>query len=113
MNISQEFNALVQSDLSCAGAEAAAGVVTWFATVSLAHFGIGIAVSAFVLFRGYSVAWLWAGMAGILMKEVAGDIPNSGFSALVIVDSVWDLLCYLVGFFVQWGLMASDEEATE
>lgn len=108
--IGQEFGALLHSDLSCAGAEAVSGALGWWLTVSLAHFGIGVAVSSFVLFRRLSVGWLWAGTAGILLKEIAGDIPNSGFQAIVILDSLWDLACYLVGFFVLWGLMMSGGE---
>lgn len=109
----QEFAALVNSDLSCAGAEAVSGAVTWWMTVSLAHFGIGIAVSSFVLFRGLSHGWLWLGIVAILLKEVAGDIPNSGFQAIVILDSLWDLACYLIGFFVLWGLMMSEKGGDE
>ncbi|WP_300067793.1 hypothetical protein [uncultured Ruegeria sp.] len=111
--VGREFTALFHSDLSCAGAEAASGAVTWWLTVSLAHFGIGIAVSSFVLFRGLSHGWLWLGIVGILLKEVAGDIPNSGFQAIVIMDSLWDLACYLIGFFVLWGLMISEKGGDE
>ncbi|MBO9453245.1 hypothetical protein J7426_23490 [Tropicibacter sp. R16_0] len=102
-----EFNSLLHSDLTAAGAEAVTGHFVWIATVSLAHFGIGMLLSAVVLFRDLSVGWLWAGMAAIVLKEVAGDLTNAGFSAFVILDSLWDLFCYLAGFFVQWGLVLS------
>lgn len=111
--IASEFNSLLHSDLTAAGAEVMTGQVVWIATVSLAHFGIGMLMSAVVLFRDLSVGWLWAGMAAIVLKEVAGDLTNAGFSLIVILDSIWDLFCYLVGFFVQWGLVLSLGEGEE
>ncbi|MBO9453247.1 hypothetical protein J7426_23500 [Tropicibacter sp. R16_0] len=42
-----------------------------------------------------------------MKSSVAGCLPNAGFSAFVILDSLWDLFCYLAGFFVQWGLLLS------
>jgi hypothetical protein len=105
----QEFNSLLHSDLTCAGAEGVQQLWTGWLTVSVAHFGIGMAVSAVVLLRGYSVRWLWAGMVGIVLKEVSGDLPTAAFAWPVILDSLWDLACYLGGFFVLWGLMMSEE----
>ena len=110
MSLRDEFNSLFHSDLSCAGAESLQALWTGVATVSLAHLAIGMIVSVVVLYRGYSHRWLWAGFAAILLKEVAGDIPNSGFSLLVILDSGWDLGCYFVGFCVQWWAMMAGAE---
>lgn len=109
ISLETEFNSLLHSDLSCAGTEAAAGVLVWFATISLAHVGLGLGISAFVLLRGLSVRWLWGGLGLIVAKELAFDIPNGGFALLVIADSFWDLACYLIGFFTLWGLMLNTE----
>lgn len=113
MSFRQEFNSLLHSDLTCAGAEGVQQLWTGWLTVSVAHFGIGLAVSAFVLLRGFSVRWLWAGMAAVVVKEVTGDLPNGAFSGPVILDSVWDLFCYLAGFFCLWSLLMSDEGVSQ
>ncbi len=106
MNVlTQELGSLLHSNLSCAGQEVVTGRWMMWLGASIAHYGIGITIGSVILLRGYPVAWFWAFLAVITGKELAFDIPNSGFSTLVVADSVWDLLCYVIGFFVLWSLM--------
>ncbi len=107
----QEFNSLLHSNLSCAGTEVVTGRWMLWLGASIAHYGIGITMGTEVLLRGRSVLWFWGFLALIALKEVAFDIPNSGYSVIVAVDSAWDLVCYTVGFFVLWTrLMMSDKQ---
>jgi hypothetical protein len=100
---------LIKSDLTSAGCETLIGTITGWLTVSLAHFGIGVIVGAMLIFGGLQVRWFWIFMALILVKEVAGDLPLAGWALLIVADSIWDLLCYAVGFFTLWGLAMNDD----
>lgn len=102
-----DFATLFHSSLSCAGAEIVTSRLMYFAADTLAHVGIAAIVSCFVLLRDWSRAWLWAGLVLIVVKELSADLPNADWSALVWVDSVWDLASWWAGFlFVWWALMA-------
>lgn len=113
INFGQEFGSLFHSDLSGAGAAVVCSRWTQWATVSVAHYGIGISIGSFVLLRDRSVAWFWAFLAIIAVKEVAFDIPNSGYAAIVVADSLWDLICYCVGFFALWVMMMVDPASSK
>lgn len=108
--LASEFNSLLSSDLSCAGALSFQQTFMGWVTVSIAHFGIGMLVSAMVIFYGRPRYWLLIGLAGIIAKEIAFDIPNGNSAGIIILDSIWDIACYAVGYFVQIGLLISDEK---
>lgn len=105
IDLGREFGSLFHSDLSAAGAAVVCARWAQWATISVAHYGIGITIGSIVLLRERSVAWFWAFLAAIAVKEVAFDIPNSGYAPIVMADSVWDLICYCIGFFALWVML--------
>ncbi|PYG33103.1 hypothetical protein C8N36_10298 [Pelagimonas varians] len=108
MDFAGEFATLFHSSLSCAGDEIVTSRFMYFWAVTFAHVGLATIVSAFVLLRDWSVAWLWAGFALIVVKELGADLPNAGWSTLVWFDSLWDLASWFVGFFALWWAMMAD-----
>lgn len=109
-SLAQDFGSLLHSDLSSAGAAVVCGRWAQWVTVSVAHFGIGITIGSVILLRDRSIAWFWAFLVMIIVKEIAFDIPNSGYAAIVVVDSVWDLICYSIGFFALWTMMMTGRD---
>lgn len=97
-----QFGTLLHSGLAQAGCEAVRDVTLYWLADSLAHVGIAGIVSSLVILRDWAVAWLWAGLALIVVKELAFDLPNAGWSGLVWLDSGWDVTCWLTGFLLQW-----------
>jgi hypothetical protein len=107
----QEFGSLLHSSLSCAGQEIVTAQLMRFGADTLAHVAMGMIGAVFVLVRGFDVRWLWAGFGLIVAKEFLGDMPNGEWALLVVLDTVWDLMSYLAGFFILWwGLMAERRE---
>lgn len=108
MDFAGEFATLFHSSLSCAGDDIVTSRFMYFWADTFAHVGLATLVSAFVLLRDWSVAWLWAGFALIVAKELGADLPNAGWSTLVWFDSLWDLASWFVGFFALWWAMMAD-----
>jgi hypothetical protein len=101
-----DFGTLLHSSLSCAGTEVISSRLMVFAADTLAHVGIAGILTSLIIFRGWAFWWFWVGVGLILTKEVFFDLPNAGWSGLVVFDSVWDLASWFVGFFAQWVVMA-------
>lgn len=102
------FETLLHSGLANAGCEVARDVVLYWLADTFAHVGIASILSLFVLLRGWSLAWLWGGLALIVGKELGFDLPNDDWQVLSWLDSGWDLLSYLVGFFCVWWAVMAD-----
>lgn len=103
-----ELAAFFTSDLSVAGREVACGTIQAFGANSLAHFSIGSIAGAGVFLLRRSLAWLVVPLMLIALKEIFFDMPNAGHAWPVILDSLWDLACYTIGFFfVFWAVMFS------
>lgn len=108
MNFETEISAFLVSD---AARHQVNGLVQAFGANSLAHFAIGSIAGAAVFLLNQSLAWLLIPLAMIVGKEVFFDIPNSWGEPLVVLDSIWDLACYLAGFaFNFWAVMAEPKE---
>ena len=107
MDFAADFGSLFHSSLSCAGADIVTSRFMYFWADSFAHVGLASIISAFVLLRDWSIAWLWAGFVLIVVKELAADLPNAGWTLAVWLDSLWDLLCWFGGFFALWWALAA------
>ena len=106
-----DFSTFMHSSLSCAGSEIVTSVVQRFLADTVAHIGIAGILTAFVLFRGWPVWLFWFGLGLIVTKELAFDLPNANWAALVVFDSVWDVLSWFLGFFVHWWMLMGRDPA--
>lgn len=103
----QEFGSLLHSSLSCAGQEVVTGQLMRFAADTLAHCALGFVAAVLVLLRDWDVRWAQGALGLVVVKELAFDMPNGGWSPLVMLDSAWDVASYLVAFlYLWWALMA-------
>lgn len=98
------FDAFLHSSLSCAGADVISSSIQRFAADTVAHIGIAGILTAFILYRGWPIGLFWAGLAAIVAKEIAFDLPNAGFAPIVLFDSAWDVTSWFLGFFAHWWL---------
>lgn len=106
----QEFSSLLHSSLSCAGQEVVTGQVMRFIADTMAHGLLGVIAGVLVLLRDFDIRWAWAGLALIAAKELVFDMPNGGWSALVVFDSIWDLGTYVVAFVWMWWALMADRK---
>ncbi len=113
MDLASDFGTLFHSSLSCAGDDIVTSRFMYFWADTFAHVGLATIISAFVLLRDWSLAWLWFGFALIVFKELAADLPNSGWSVVVLLDSIWDLASWFVGFFALWWALAAPKDGAE
>ena len=100
--LSGDFASLLHSSLSCGGADVVQSKVQHFLADSFAHVGIASLVTVLVVVRGWSFRWFWVGLALILIKEFAFDMPNADWAGIVIADSIWDVSNWWLGFFIMW-----------
>lgn len=100
-----EFGALLHSSLSCAGTEVISSRLQGFAADTVAHIGLAGIVTSLIVYRDWPIWVFWAGLGLIIGKELAFDLPNSNWDALVMFDSAWDLVSWFLGFFAQWALL--------
>ncbi|MDF3413266.1 hypothetical protein HKX54_02265 [Sulfitobacter sp. M57] len=97
-----EFETLLHSSLSTAGADVIRGQYIGFVSDTLAHIGIISPLTVWIVLRDWPLWLFWVGAALILFKEFYFDMPNGGYAPLVIFDSIWDFATWFFGFFVTW-----------
>lgn len=102
MTLSNEMMAFVTSDVSDAACGMLVGRVQGFLSNSLAHFAIGTVLAVLHFNLRVSLRFIAAVVGLVVIKEIFFDIPGSGFAPVVVVDSLWDLLCYWLGAVLVW-----------
>ena len=100
-----EVAAFFHSSLSCSGADVISSRFQGFVADTVAHIGIAGILTSLVIFRDWPIRLFWAGFLAIIAKELAFDLPNAGWTGLVMFDSAWDLASWFLGFFAQWVLL--------
>ena len=105
MSIAAEMAAFAaHSDLACASKASYAAFLWDMGAYSLAHVALGQIAALLVVFQDWPVKVFWALLVLIVAKELYGDIANARGSRWVVTDTIWDVACYLIGFFLVWGL---------
>ena len=97
-----EVAAFFHSSLSCSGADVISSRFQGFVADTVAHIGIAGILTSLIIYRDWPIWLFWAGLLAILSKELAFDLPNAGWTGLVMFDSLWDLASWFLGFFAQW-----------
>ncbi len=100
--------AFVTSDVGAAACADLVGRMQLWGANSLAHFAMGTILGVLRFNLQVSHLVIWSALLILGAKEIFFDIPGAGFDWRVMLDSLWDVACYLLGLgLVFWAILSA------